>query len=453
VTHDDDRRSGLRQYSSVCLALTVLAICLLAGPVAAQDRAPDALTTAQSMRKAGATATTVARQIRVDFRSTALVARDVLKTVGFNAVEITGALRDEFRIAGVDMYDALKGAGYPSTTIRDALDRNGIRVDMNCIDPQGFPVPCGNFGGNAAQPVMGQLTWTPADQGTVNGTLTITGSNIPQVDVRIGNQVLNVVSSSSTTVVAALPGSPVSGALTLRRASDGVIGELAPSYAVVQAPEPEATLNWAGFATAASDAAIEAARVWLSGARILASSCKVVGVSAIGSPGVFASAQSFGTRIRSALIAEGAPWDLANAWNQAFTDAWQSWSSAVTIPGIPVFPSFSAFPGPQAPPTPSLPMPLVAMLSGRLADMSPPAMANRVTMAIGADATNSGASAAISTFATLVGARFAVFLATAQVMMHGSGPVPSYDPPATMLGTVTGGTCEGENVVPNWATF
>jgi hypothetical protein len=405
------------------------------------------------MRNSGATATTVARRIRVDFRSTALVTRDVLKTVGFNAVEITSALKDEFRIAGLDMYDALKGAGYPATTIRDALDRNGIRVEMNCIDPQGYPVPCGNFGGNAAQPVMGQLTWTPAAQGPVNGTLTIKGSNIPQVDVRIGNNVLSVVSSSSTTVVASLPGSPVSGALTLRRVSDGVIGELAPSYAVVQAPEPEATLNWAGFATAASDAAIEAARLWLSGARILASHCKVTGPSAIGSPGVFASAQSFGMRIRSALIAEGAPSDLANAWDQAFTDAWLSWSSAVTIPGMPVFPSFSAFAGPQAPLTPSLPMPLVAMLSGRLADMSPPAMANRVTMAIGADATNSDASAAISTFATLVGARFAVFLATAQVMMHGSGPVPSYDPPATMLGTVTGGTCEGENVVPNWATF
>jgi hypothetical protein len=93
------------------------------------------------------------------------------------------------------------------------------------------------------------------------------------------------------------------------------------------------------------------------------------------------------------------------------------------------------------------------MVSGRLADMSPPALANRVTMAIGADATNSGASAAISSFATLVGARFVAFLAQAQVMMIGSGPVPSYDPPSVMLGPVTGGTCQGENVVPNWGTF
>ncbi|HUF68868.1 MAG TPA: hypothetical protein VMM79_09530 [Longimicrobiales bacterium] len=81
-----------------------------------------------------------------------------------------------------------------------------------------------------------------------------------------------------------------------------LIGELAPSYAVVRGPEAETTLNSAELATAASDAAIEEARIWLSGARILSSHCKVVGVNAIGSPGVFASTQSFGMRIRSAPV-------------------------------------------------------------------------------------------------------------------------------------------------------
>jgi hypothetical protein len=232
-----------------------------------------------------------------------------------------------------------------------------------------------------------------------------------------------------------------------------VIGELAPWYAVVQAPEPDLTLDWAAFATAATDAAIEAARVWLSGARIVASHCKITGPSAIGSPGVFSSTKSFGLRIRSALVAEGAPSDLANAWDQAFTAAWQSWASAVTIPGLPVFPSFSAAPGPQAPPTAGVPMPLVSMVSGGLADMSPPALASRVTNAIGLDATSSDAGTAISSFAALVGARFAAYLPQAHVMMEGSGPVPSYNPPTTLIGPVEGGTCEGTNVLLNWGMF
>ena len=455
VNHDRDRSSSTRRSGRGYLPAALVALLLLAAPATGQNRPPDALTTARNMKQAGATATTVAKAIRVDFNTAALAATEILKTAGFNAVEITGALKDEFRIAGIDMYDALQRVGYPGSAIRDALDRNGVRVDLSCIDRQGYPAPCGNFGGSATKPAMGQLTWTPVEQGTVNGVLTITGTNIPQVEVRIGSNTLVVTSASSTTVVAALPGSPVSGALTLTRVSDGVIGELDPSYAVVvPATEPEATLDWAGFGLAAIHAAIEDARTWLSGARILASHCNVTGVAAVGTPGVFASAQSFGMRIRAALIAEGAPSDLATAWDKAFADAWHSWSTRVTIPGMPLFPSFAAWAGPAAPPTPALPIPLVTMVSTGLADMSPLILADRVADAIGSAATSAEAGAAIMVFATAIGYGFNVYVATAQVtLVNGSRPVPTYNPPASLTGAVTGGTCEGEAVLPGPPTF
>jgi len=441
-----------RRPAPALVVLAMVALAAAASPAAAQDRPPDALATAQELKRRGATAAAVARTLRADLRVTAITATDVMKTVGYDVRDITAALHAEYVLSPLDLYDVLKRSGYPSTTIGDALDRNRVRVDLSCIDAQGYPSPCGNFGGNTANPVMGQLTWTPAGQGTVNGTLTITGSGIPQVDVRIGNTVLAQTSASSGSVVAQLPASPMTGALTLRRVSDGVVGQLEPSYSVVAAAAPE--LNWPGFGAAARDAAVQEAHSWIAGAAILASHCTVLSLSATGVPGVFTSTNPFQQRIRSALLAQGAPADLASAWDQAFRHAWSEWSTQVLIPGLPFYPTFASVVADSAAPTANVPHPLALLPSTGLAAMTAPALAERVTNAIGSAVSGVAAATAITTFATDIGARFATFHAGALVWsVYGSGPVPGFKNSGILPSPVVGGKCEGTNVLSSTVMF
>jgi hypothetical protein len=137
-----DENAANRPYRRAVLTLALLAsVALIAvAPATAQDRQPDPLATAQQLRKNGATAAAVARTLGADLRVTALTATSVLRSVGYDLTEITGAVRVEYVLNPYDLYDLLKKSGYPSTTIDEALDRNGVRLDRSCIDAQGYPL-------------------------------------------------------------------------------------------------------------------------------------------------------------------------------------------------------------------------------------------------------------------------------------------------------------------------
>lgn len=429
------------------IAACLITLCCAVPSVSAQ-RTATAEVTVRTMKEAGEPAVRAAGELRQRFRQDANAAAATMRAGGYAAMETVVALRDEYRLSGVDTYYALRTAGETSRSILDALSANGMRVRLDCIAPDGSPVPCGSFGGGSEQPAMSQVTWTPHDHGHTDSTLTIQGTGIPSVDVRIGLTTLTLLESSSTLVRARLPSTPVSGSLNLRRKSDGVVGELEPSYIVTTA------LNWSLYRQLAISAAIDDVRHWLSGAAVPENRCTIEGLVASGSMGALTSTTGFDGRIRTALLAGGAPQGIANAWDTAFQNAWTDWANAVTIPGLPWYPAFALYPDSLAPPTANVPTPLGLMISVNTLAMAPQTISLRIRGAIGAPATAEDAHQSIDAFGSHIAARLVAFLVKAPVVnVMGSGPVPSFAPPLVPAAPVSGGRCSGSNVLPTWSTF
>ena len=207
------------------------------------------------------------------------------------------------------------------------------------------------------------------------------------------------------------------------------------------------SVQWARLSKIASAAAHEEARAWLRQAYIDSRKCKVMAVSAIGTPGVLKSRYTFHGKIAKALIADGASKTIAQGWDKAFKESWEQWAKNVTIPGLPFYPAFSAFPGPTAPPTPNVPFPLVAMPSSGVAAMTPSALGRKVLANIGTVANSQKVKSAVNVFATTLGGWFTSSLGAGQVMnVMGSGPIPTFAPPFVPVGPVQNGTCRGGRI-------
>jgi hypothetical protein len=438
------------------MVTVALALAVIGGPVKAQAPA-DPHTVVQALKSEGATATRVAQELRRTFSHDAAASTRALHRGGYAALATAAALKDEFRVSGVVAYYTMRDNGYASMDVLDAIKRNGIRVRLDCIEPRGTPVPCGPFGGDQEQPAMSQVTWTPQSQGYTDSILTISGSGIPQVDILIASVVLAPIQNTSTIVRVRLPSSPITGPLIMRRKSDGVMGELVPVFKVEVPPAPTVTaanLNWTLIQQRAIDGAVEDARQWLSGARIVESKCVVNAALAVGSPGVLSSATGFKGSLRSYLLQAGAPAAMATAWENAFQEAWMEWAKNVTIPSLPFYPAFLAYPAAQTAPMPNTPTPLISLVSTGVLAMEPAALAQRVRTKVGSSVTSGAGSQAVDGFSVAMAARFAKFLHTSQVMMvMGSGPVPAYNPPTVPAAPVVGGKCSGENSLSGVGTF
>jgi hypothetical protein len=296
--------------------------------VAAQVRDP--VVEAQSLFDLRTPATSVAGTLKRDHSRTIAQTTTILRTVGYDARAVVPALRAEFTSSLSTIYGSMRGAGFAARTVSDAFAANGFTLD--CIDPQGNPVPCGNFGGTADSPVTGQLALVPATEGQTNGNLSITGSNIPPIFVRLGSTTLTEVNSSSSAVIVRLPSSPMTAHLTMIRKSDTVSGILKKDYRVVSPPLP-----WVSFVEPAIDGAVAEMRGWLQGARITAG-CTVNGALANAVTGAFTSSTGFKGEVRTRLAAAGAPSAVADAWDMAFRAAFSGWATLVTIPALPLFP-------------------------------------------------------------------------------------------------------------------
>jgi hypothetical protein len=202
--------------------------------------------------------------------------------------------------------------------------------------------------------------------------------------------------------------------------------------------------DWNKWSQAAVDAARHEVSLWAATARIDSARCKVNAVTATGSPGVLKSGYKFGSVIRDKLVSLKAPGPVAVAWGQAFAEAWQTWESNVTIPNLPWYPAFAAFPGPQAPPTPNVPTPLDKLTSPGRTAMKEAGLTQSITARLGSHGQSSAAKNAVKAFASDMSKRFSVFLGQALIMnVLGSGPVPSFKPPAIMAGPVVNGNCLG----------
>lgn len=372
------------------------------------------------------------------------------RAAGFNAAETARAFVGGLGVESYQVYETLRGAGFTTVEVGAAVESGAIPLDMDCLDPNGNPVPCGNFGSGNNAPVMGQVRWSPHGTGEVGTVVTFESTNIPSVDVLLGGQALEVLEMTAMRVRARLPAAPTTGALAFRRQSDNVLGVIEDSYSVVAPPpEPMASVDWAAAADAALEGALMDADQWIMGSRFRASQCRVMAVSAIGTPGVLWNSAPFLGSIEIRLNLAGVPTELASAWQEAFEGAFLEWANNVTIPSLPWYPPFAAFPGPEAPPMPNVPMPLVSLVSNGAYAMTPPGLTQRLNQALpGADTPQ--AESAIADFANNLGATFTLFLSTATVMnVMGQGPVPAFAPPSVPVGPVVGGSCWSPGM---WAT-
>lgn len=431
ITLPSGVRVGVRFGATLALAA--------ASPLEAQSRDPVA--EAQSFFDTRRTATTTAGMLKREHTRTLDQSAIILRSVGFTAQALVPALRSEFTPSLSAVYGSLKQAGFASRDVSDAFTANGIALD--CIDPQGYAVPCGSFGGTSDAAVTGQVTWHPKPEGKVGDLLHIEASNLPPVFVRIGSITLTEVNSSGSAVIVRLPSAPLTGHLTLTRKNDGVTGLLQKDYRVVVPPLP-----WSAFATAAYEGAVADMKHWMAGARIV-SGCVVNAPSASAPPGSFTSANGFKGELRAKLLAAGAPTSVADAWDAAFRAAFLTYTSSVTIPGLPLYPGLVVVNASKGGPVTATPTPLAAFVGVGAISMQAGALGPAVAAAVSPISTDDPARAtAISTFAVLTGGRFNLMLTKAIVLnLMGSGPVPGYAPPGAPAGPVTGGTCSGTNIV------
>ncbi|MBI5716430.1 MAG: hypothetical protein HZC37_01940 [Burkholderiales bacterium] len=194
--------------------------------------------------------------------------------------------------------------------------------------------------------------------------------------------------------------------------------------------------QWARWADHAYEGARDAVRHWQTQAVL-----RGVVINGPAASGGRITGPSLKPLIRGALRDRGgAPDEVAERFAGAVAEAWALWHEAVRVPGLPWYPAFASFPGAQAVPTPNVPTPLAALVSAQAAALSPDALKARIVQHLGAHAQQPGAAAAAEQFAQRFGARFAAWAATVMVRnVIGSGPVPSFKPPAVPAGPVVAG--------------
>lgn len=415
-------------------------LCFLVAPLALRAQTRDPVTEAQALFDARTPATTTAGTLKRDHARTITQTSTILRTVGYPASAVVPALRAEFTSSASTLYQALRVAGYDARSSADAMTGNGFV--LSCIDPQGFAVPCGGFGGSSDAPVMGQLTVHPSPEGETGQQLYITGSNIPPVFVMLGSVMLTEVSASGSAVVVRLPSTAMTGNLTIRRKSDNVSGVLQQDYRVVVPP-----LNWSNWVQPAVTGAVEDMKRWLQGARVQ-SGCAIEGPLATLVAGSFTSETGYAYSVRSRLTAAGAPATIADAWDLAFRQAFDAYTSQViAVPPLLLYPSFAAVLAPKIGPIPNVPMALGAFTSLGGPQMLAPALGVRVRNALAPISADVPARAqAADAFATGVSGHFGALLLTSHVVnLMGEGPVPLSK--SGSAGPVSGGTCKGTNIV------
>ncbi|MBK8245993.1 MAG: hypothetical protein IPK85_01105 [Gemmatimonadetes bacterium] len=418
----------------------LLTLCSLAVPLALRAQTRDPVTEAKALFDARTPATTTAGTLKRDHARTITQTSTILRTVGYPASDVVPALRTEFTSSASTLYQALRVAGYDARSSGDAMTRDGFV--LSCIDPQGYAVPCGGFGGPPDTPVMGQLTVHPSPEGETGQQLYITGSNIPPVFVMLGGAMLTELNASSSAVVVRLPSTAMTGNLTIRRKSDNVSGTLQQNYRVVAPP-----LNWSNWAQPAIIGAVEDMKRWLQGARVQ-SGCAIDGPLTTLAAGSFTSATGYANTVRTRLTSAGAPAAIADAWDLAFRQAFDAYTSQIiTVPPLALYPSFAAVMASKIGPVPNVPMPLGAFTSLGGPQMLAPALGVRVKNALAPVSVDVPARAqAADAFATAVSGHFAGLLLNSLVVnLMGEGPVPTYKTGGA--GPVSGGTCKGTNIV------
>ena len=172
---------------------------------------------------------------------------------------------------------------------------------------------------------------------------------------------------------------------------------------------------------------------------------QIAAVSAIGSPGCLDGPKLDIANAPQCASMTGNMAKMRDAVAKGVADCFKKWQDQVTIPGLPLYPAFAAFPGPMAPPMPSIPVPLIACISGMMTQI---VMPDEMTKAMD-DALDQGLKdkdpekhyhALHQSIATVLSLAFLLWLPQQQMMLVlGKGPIPTFAPPFVPVGPVVGG--------------
>jgi hypothetical protein len=132
------------------------------------------------------------------------------------------------------------------------------------------------------------------------------------------------------------------------------------------------------------------------------------------------------------------------AISQTIGTAWTSYTASIKVPGLPWYPAFASVPSPVAPPMPNVPMPVVA-LTQAAALVSQSALKSQMIANLG----ESDAFHHKELFDCIAGSFEKCFqiwqVSTMVTNVMGTGPVPTFAPPAVPVGPVVMGV---GNMIP-----
>ena len=218
-----------------------------------------------------------------------------------------------------------------------------------------------------------------------------------------------------------------------------------PAYKYEQDSCDKIGKNFKDFHDTMIDAVAFAHNMWKLQAKF--SNLQIMAVACIGTPGCLTGPE-LESNIKNAPMCAAWTGNMAkhrDAVAAGVSKCFKNWQDQVTIPGMPLYPAFAAFPGPMAPPMPNVPIPLIACISGMMADIiTPNQLATEMDNALDGglkqkDPTNQFKALHLA-IGTVLSLAFLMWLPSQMMSLTlGKGPIPSFAPPFVPVGPVVGG--------------
>ncbi|MBI5550857.1 MAG: hypothetical protein HY911_05060 [Desulfobacterales bacterium] len=233
------------------------------------------------------------------------------------------------------------------------------------------------------------------------------------------------------TLLTILLASPLGPAFAIDRLATPPAMRTLPSK--VAAP---AATDWTACRNAATAGSARAIAGWQQQALL-----KAVVVNGPAASGGNVSGPALQPLMEQTMTAAGISSTVARAFAAPLSAAWAQWAASLRVPdGLNWYPSFNCYAGPVAPPTPNVPAPL-AILSGNTTALSADQLKKAIRQALGPQAQEPQAAAAIDGFADDFARRFTQYLTNVKVTnVMGGGRVPTFAAPLINCGPVVAGS-------------
>ena len=170
---------------------------------------------------------------------------------------------------------------------------------------------------------------------------------------------------------------------------------------------------------------------------------RIMGLSAIGAPGCLTGPSLKPWILNAPGIQNSGDLfiSLATSIADAVDTNFRLWQDSVTIPGLPWYPSFVAVAAPYAPPVPNIPMPLITCVAQNYYKLaSAIQIENQIRASLPNTFNVAGIDSFLQTLSSQLVSYFTLWMVSQMVMMvMGTGPVPTFNPPYVPAGQVVNG--------------